>query len=113
MRALFPNPEHELLPGAYVTIALDRAIQRQAILIPRDALLRTADGVAVKVVDADGKVRDVDVSVDGMSGRHWSVTRGLAGGERVIINNATQFASGTVVKVVEPARPSEAAASET
>ncbi|MDI9653928.1 efflux transporter periplasmic adaptor subunit, partial [Burkholderia cenocepacia] len=36
MRALFPNPERELLPGAYVRIALDTAVDRRAILVPRD-----------------------------------------------------------------------------
>ncbi|MGR3907634.1 MexX/AxyX family multidrug efflux RND transporter periplasmic adaptor subunit [Burkholderia sp. SR8] len=109
MRALFPNPERELLPGAYVRIALDTAVDRRAILVPRDALLRTADRTSVRVVGANGKVKDVEVVADQMSGRDWRVTRGLAGGERVIVDNAAQFAPDTTVKPVEHAAPTRAA----
>ncbi|WGS43780.1 MexX/AxyX family multidrug efflux RND transporter periplasmic adaptor subunit [Burkholderia sp. JSH-S8] len=112
MRALFPNPDRELLPGAYVRIALDNAVDRQAILVPRDALLRGADRASVKVVGTNGKVRDVEVVADQMAGRDWRITRGLAGGERVIVDNAAQFAPGTAVTPVErPAPPAAAPAS--
>ncbi|KAB0648027.1 MexX/AxyX family multidrug efflux RND transporter periplasmic adaptor subunit [Burkholderia diffusa] len=109
MRALFPNPERELLPGAYVRIALDAAVDQRAILVPRDALLRTADRTSVRVVGANGKVKDVEVVADRMSGRDWRITRGLAGGERVIVDNAAQFAPDTAVKPVEQATPTKAA----
>ncbi|AOK29825.1 MULTISPECIES: MexX/AxyX family multidrug efflux RND transporter periplasmic adaptor subunit [Burkholderia] len=111
MRALFPNPERELLPGAYVRLALDRAIEREAVLVPRDALLRTADGASVKVVDANGKVRDVAVDASRMKGGDWIVTRGLAGGERVVVSDAAQFDAGASVKAIEraaAARPASA-----
>lgn len=101
MRALFPNPERELLPGAYVRIALDRAVARDAILVPRDALLRTADSATVKVVGQNGKIRDVTVEAAQMKGRDWIVTRGLAGGERVVVVDAAQFEAGTTVKALE------------
>ncbi|NIF43352.1 MexX/AxyX family multidrug efflux RND transporter periplasmic adaptor subunit [Burkholderia sp. Tr-862] len=109
MRALFPNPERELLPGAYVRIALDAAVDQRAILVPRDALLRTAERTSVRVVGTNGKVKDVEVVADQMSGRDWRVTRGLSGGERVIVDNAAQFAPDTAVKPVEQASPTKAA----
>ncbi|PRG70097.1 MexX/AxyX family multidrug efflux RND transporter periplasmic adaptor subunit [Burkholderia cenocepacia] len=109
MRALVPNPERELLPGAYVRIALDTAVDQRAILVPRDALLRTADRTSVRVVAANGKVKDVEVTADQMSGHDWRITRGLAGGERVIVDDAAQFAPDTAVKPVEKAPPSKAA----
>ncbi|KWE63120.1 multidrug transporter [Burkholderia ubonensis] len=108
MRALFPNPDRELLPGAYVKIALDNAVDRQAILVPRDALLRTADRASVRVVGADGKVKDVEVAADQMSGRAWRITRGLKGGERVIVDNAAQFSPDTAVQPVERAGQAKA-----
>ncbi|MDP9582763.1 UNVERIFIED_ORG: multidrug efflux system membrane fusion protein [Burkholderia contaminans] len=109
MRALFPNPERELLPGAYVRIALDAAVDQRAILVPRDALLRTAERTSVRVVGTNGKVKDVEVVADQMSGRDWRITRGLSGGERVIVDNAAQFAPDTAVKPVEQASPTKAA----
>ncbi|CAJ7178191.1 periplasmic multidrug efflux lipoprotein [Burkholderia pseudomallei] len=113
MRALFPNPERELLPGAYVRIALDRAVARDAILVPRDALLRTADSATVKVVGQNGKIRDVTVEAAQMKGRDWIVTRGLAGGERVVVVDAAQFEAGTTGKALErgaAAQPASGAA---
>lgn len=113
MRALFPNPERELLPGAYVRIALDRAVARDAILVPRDALLRTADSATVKIVGQNGKIRDVTVEAAQMKGRDWIVTRGLAGGERVVVVDAAQFEAGTTVKALErgaAAQPASGAA---
>ncbi|WP_321810033.1 MULTISPECIES: MexX/AxyX family multidrug efflux RND transporter periplasmic adaptor subunit [unclassified Burkholderia] len=112
MRALFPNPERELLPGAYVRIALDAAVDQRAILVPRDALLRTADRTSVRVVGANGKVKDVEVVADRMSGRDWRIMRGLAGGERVIVDNAAQFAPDTAVKPVEQASPTKASSAK-
>lgn len=105
MRALFPNPERELLPGGYVRLALDRAVARDALLVPRDALLRSADHATVKVVGPDGKIRDAEVEAERMKGDQWLVTRGLKNGERVVVDNAAQFAAGTAVKAVERAAP--------
>jgi membrane fusion protein, multidrug efflux system len=107
MRALFPNAQRELLPGAYVRIRLDRAIDTAAIAVPRDAVTRTADDATVKVVDAAGKVAVVPVQVNELKGRNWLVTRGLKGGERVIVENAATLAPGTAVTPRERSEQSE------
>ena len=62
MRALFDNPARELFPGAYVQVKLDQAVNPHAILIPRDALIRTAQAAQVMTLDKDDKV--VPVSAD-------------------------------------------------
>jgi membrane fusion protein, multidrug efflux system len=105
MRALFPNPDRDLLPGGYVRLALDRAIARDALLVPRDALLRSADHATVKVVGPDGKIRDAEVEAERLKGDQWVVTRGLKRGERVVVDHAAQFEAGTAVKAVEAATP--------
>lgn len=105
MRALFPNAQRELLPGAYVRIRLDRAIDTAAIAVPRDAVTRTADDATVKVVDAASKVAVVPVQVNELKGHNWLVTRGLKGGERVIVENAATLVAGTVVTPRERSKP--------
>ncbi|SIO71014.1 membrane fusion protein, multidrug efflux system [Burkholderia sp. GAS332] len=107
MRALFPNPRRELLPGAYVRITLDRAIDTAVIAVPRDAVSRTADEASVKVVDAAGKVAVVPVQVNELKGRNWLVTSGLKGGERVVVENAATLEPGAVVKPRERATESQ------
>ncbi|MBF2893314.1 MexX/AxyX family multidrug efflux RND transporter periplasmic adaptor subunit [Pseudomonas aeruginosa] len=100
MRALFRNPHRELLPGGYVQVRLQRAVNPQAITVPRDALIRTAQSAVVKVVNPQGVVEDVEVRADTLQGRDWIISRGLKGGERVIVENAAQHAAGSSVQAV-------------
>ncbi len=100
MRALFRNPHRELLPGSYVQVRLQRAVNPQAITVPRDALIRTAQSAVVKVVNPQGVVEDVEVRADTLQGRDWIISRGLKGGERVIVENAAQHAAGSSVQAV-------------
>ncbi|EJN1410539.1 multidrug efflux RND transporter periplasmic adaptor subunit MexX, partial [Pseudomonas aeruginosa] len=90
----------ELLPGGYVQVRLQRAVNPQAITVPRDALIRTAQSAVVKVVNPQGLVEDVEVRADTLQGRDWIISRGLKGGERVIVENAAQHAAGSSVQAV-------------
>jgi multidrug efflux system membrane fusion protein len=103
MRAVFPNPERELLPGTYVQVRLELAVNRAAYLVPRDALLRTAQGARLMVADADGTVTEVPVVAERLSGANWVVTEGLRGGERIVVENAAQLRPGQKIEPVERA----------
>lgn len=100
MRALFPNPERALLPGMYVRVKLDRAIQKDAILVPRVAVVRSPDGAAVMSVNEAGEVTPIQVQAHTMRGDQWMVTSGLKGGEQIIVENAEYMFPGTKVKPV-------------
>ncbi|MCB5186300.1 MexX/AxyX family multidrug efflux RND transporter periplasmic adaptor subunit [Methylobacillus gramineus] len=99
MRALFDNPERELLPGAYVQVRLEQAVNNHTVRVPRDTLIRTAGGASVMVVNAESKVEAVEVTANSLQGNDWIVTKGLAGGERVITTNPGMLAPGTQVKI--------------
>ncbi|MFR4118329.1 MAG: hypothetical protein ACLT2T_05375 [Bilophila wadsworthia] len=47
LRAIFPNPKQELLPGMYVRAILNEGVDDQAILLPQRALLRDARAAPV------------------------------------------------------------------
>ena len=57
----------------------------------------TADDASVKVVDAAGKVTVVPVRVNQLKGLNWLVTRGLKGGERVVVENTAALEPGAIV----------------
>jgi membrane fusion protein, multidrug efflux system len=101
MRAVFPNPERELLSGAYVSVRLDRAIERNVMLVPRDAVLRTTDRTLVKVVGPDDRIHEVEVEASQMKGHDWIIARGLQGGERVVVVDAARYAAGEAVTAIE------------
>jgi len=100
MRAIFNNPNKELFPGAYVQVVLEQAIVSNAILIPRDALIRTSKSAQVMTVDSEDKVTIANVETKGMKGKKWVITKGLAEGDRIIISNASTLVPGTKVKPV-------------
>ncbi|WP_353191206.1 efflux RND transporter periplasmic adaptor subunit [Pandoraea pnomenusa] len=99
MRALLPNPDGVLLPGAFVQVRMQGAVNPNIVRVPRESLTRTADGAVVRVVDAQGKVHDTKVRAEAIEGRDWLVTDGLKGGEKVIVQNVAQFSDGMQVKL--------------
>ncbi len=44
LRAVFPNPEHELLPGMYVHATVANGVDPKAILAPQQGITRNAKG---------------------------------------------------------------------
>ncbi|MDR3398208.1 MAG: efflux RND transporter periplasmic adaptor subunit [Pandoraea sp.] len=99
MRALLPNPDGVLLPGAFVKVSMQGAVNPNIVRVPRESLTRTVDGAVVRVVDAQGKVHDTKVHAEAIDGRDWLVTDGLKGGEKVIVQNVAQFSDGMQVKL--------------
>ena len=105
MRALFDNPSRELLPGMYVRVKLEQAINREAYLVPRDALLRTAEGAHLLAADETGELHRIPVAAHRLQGPNWIVTQGLAGGERIVVENAAQLTAGQKIKPIEKPAP--------
>ena len=102
LRAVVPNPDHLLLPGAYVRAVLPLAIDEQAILVPQTALTRNTRGEAVvKLVGNDGKVEERVIGVADTDGDQWIVTSGLKAGEKLVIEGGSRASGGQTVKVEE------------
>ena len=100
MRAEFPNPKKELLPGMFVRVRFAQAKADKLITLPQRAVQMTPTGAMVLVVDQDGKVVPRPVKLGGMSGSTWTITGGLAGGEQVIVEGQMKARPGSVVKPV-------------
>ena len=111
MRALFDNPRRDLLPGMYVRVRLEQAINRDAYLVPRDAAARRRRR-ACAVAGKDGELQAVAVTARNIQGPNWVVTDGLKGGERVVVENVSQLAPGQKIKPVERAAPKAQAPAE-
>ena len=86
LRAIFPNPKQELLPGMYVRAILNEGVDDQAILLPQRALLRDAKGnPTTYVVNAENKVEIRPLKVGRTQGNSWVVLDGLKAGDKVIV----------------------------
>lgn len=98
LRAVVPNPRRELFPGMFVRVNLDLAVEKSAILVPRDALVRTADGAKVMVIGPTDEVITKSVQAKEINGTRWHITEGLSGGERIVVENAAMVPAGSAVK---------------
>jgi len=114
LRAEFPNPKKELLPGMFVRVRYAQAQADKLITLPQRAVMLSPGGAAVLIVDAEGKVAPRPVKLGGMSGSTWTITGGLAGGEQVIVEGHMKARPGSVVKPVPwtPAPPAGAPATQ-
>ncbi len=107
LRAEFPNPNGDLLPGMYVRVRVAQAVRQDAITVPQRAVLRTQDGKAhVYVVEANdiAKVRDVELGQ--ALGQEWVVEKGLNNGDRVVVDGVQKVQPDAKV-APEPWTPSE------
>lgn len=98
LRAVFANPEHLLLPGMYVRGVLEQARDAQAILVPQQAVTRSASGVTSVLLVVDGKVEQRVLTVDRAVGNQWWVTAGLQTGEQVIVEGGQKVRVGAEVQ---------------
>lgn len=110
LRAVFPNPKGQLLPGMYVRARLTQGVNRSAIPVPHAAVVRNPRGEAqVMVVNAENKVEARQVKAEQSLGDKWVVSAGLAPGDRVIVDGLQKVQPGAPVQV-QPAGAAPAAA---
>ncbi len=103
LRAELPNPGGQLLPGLYVRVRLVQAAAANAITLPQQAVSRSAQGDAVRVVKPDGQVELRKVKIGGQQGGQWIVLDGLEAGEQVMVDGFQKLQMmppGTPVKAV-------------
>jgi membrane fusion protein (multidrug efflux system) len=101
LRAVFPNPKRELLPGMFVRAQLTRGTRSAALLVPQRGVTRNPKGEAtVLLVDKDDKVAERVVTADRAINGEWLITNGLAAGDRVIVDGLQKAKPGSQVKPV-------------
>lgn len=102
LRAVFPNPKSNLLPGMFVHARIEEGINEQAILVPQEGVTRNQRGEPTAlVVGAGNKVELRLLKTERTIGDKWLVTDGLTEGDRVIVEGLQKTAPGAEVKVVE------------
>lgn len=86
LRASFPNPREELLPGMFVRSVIGQGALPQAILVPQQGLVRNFDGsAAVWIVGPDNKLKKQNVTAERAIGDKWLVTAGVKPGDKIVV----------------------------
>lgn len=110
LRAVFPNPREELLPGLFVRAIIQQAEATQAILVPQQAVLRNPDGrTAVWLVSPEGVIVPRTVVVSQTIENKWLVDTGLEDGDTVVVSGFQKAGPGAQVKAVPVGEPATSA----
>ncbi len=102
LRAVFPNPDHTLLPGMFVHAQLQAGVNSAAILAPQQGVTRDLKGSpTAMVVGADNKVELRQLKASRTVGNQWLIEDGLKAGDRLITEGLQYVKPGIEVKASE------------
>ena len=100
LRSEFPNPDLDLLPGSFVRVRVEQAVDRQGISVPQRAILRDSAGQAqVLVLDGEERVSQRNVQLASVQQDRWIVTEGLKPGDRIVTEGLQHARPGEKVQI--------------
>ena len=97
LKATFPNDDRRLWPGQFVNVVLTLNMQKDATVIPSEAVQAGQQGSFVYVVKADRTVEARLVKVGQALERRVVIDKGLAAGERVVTDGQLLLFPGAPV----------------
>jgi multidrug efflux system membrane fusion protein len=103
LRATFPNTDHRLLPGQFVTLDLALGELGGTLVVPSRAVQVGQKGEQVYVVTPEGTAELRPVTLGPRVAEETAIRTGLAVGDRVVIDGQMRLTSGAKVEVRQPA----------
>ncbi|WP_095127491.1 efflux RND transporter periplasmic adaptor subunit [Pseudomonas sp. Irchel s3h14] len=100
LRSEFPNPDLDLLPGSFVRVRLEQAIDQRGISVPQRAIVRNSAGLPqVLLVDDEQRVSLKTVQLGAVNQHRWVVTDGLKSGDRIVVEGLQHARPGEKVEI--------------
>ena len=87
--------------GQTLRVSVPTSGARQALTVPRDALVLRPGGQSVFVVDANNEARQVNVEVGVGQGEDIEVRGSIAAGDRVVIRGNERLQPGQAVNIMD------------
>jgi len=112
LAGVFPNPENLLRPGQYGKVRVATEVRKGALLIPQRAVSELQGVFQVAVVGPGNKVEVKAVQTGPRVGSLWVIEKGLAPGDKVIVEGAEKVRPGMEVSPKEAAAEPAPAATE-
>ena len=99
VRAMIDNSRKRLLPGMLMGVELIAA-EREALVLPEQALIQVAGDSMVYVVDAQSNAERRSVTIGKRVPGGVVILAGIGAGEKVVINGQFNLRPGSAVQVV-------------
>jgi len=112
VRASFDNKDNLLVPGDYVAVKITLGTPKDVILVPQEAVLESADGKYVYVIDKDKVASRRSIEVGEAHGGDWIVTSGLEIGDVVATTGLQHIIEGQKVIFAKELKAQKAAKSD-
>lgn len=101
VRAEMPNPDRSLLPGEFTKVRVLLDVRENAVEIPTKALVIEKNGAYVYVVRPDSVVEKRFIETGPETGNSTVVERGLARGEKIVVEGYHKLSHGIKVDPVK------------
>jgi RND family efflux transporter MFP subunit len=94
-----PNPDEALRSGMFADVDLT-LVEREAVLVPLDALLRQeGTGITYVFVVEDDTAHRRDIEIGDVFGEYVQARSGVAAGDRVVLSGRYRLADGASVRI--------------
>lgn len=100
IQASFPNPNRLLRPGLYAKVRLQMGVVEDAILVPQRCLVELQGQYSVMIVDENSAIASRPVEVGQKIGDMAIISKGLAPGDKVVIDALQKVRPGITVQPV-------------
>ena len=97
LKAVFPNDDRKLWPGQFVDAHLRLRVDKGAVTVPVAAVQHGPDNLYVFVVKPDSTVAEQTVQVGYQDSKLAEITKGLDGGESVVVDGQSRLQAGVKV----------------
>ena len=99
LRASVDNPEHALLPGQHVRVAIQEQSAEEVIVIPRRSVQTDLEGNFIMIITEGNIAERRNIEIGRQTAEGVIVTKGLSKDERVITQGLQRVRNGMPVNV--------------
>jgi membrane fusion protein, multidrug efflux system len=101
----FPNPQATMLPGIFSRVKIQTGEKSGVFLVPQRAITELQGVRTVYLVGKEGAVETRTVTAGERLGNLWAIDKGLAAGDRVIVEGIQRVQPGMKVNVKTEPEP--------
>lgn len=104
LKATFDNADERLWPGQFVNVRLQLKTRKDAVTVPQRAIIQGSTGYVVYVVRADDIAERRIVQIGAVQDGIAVIDRGVAVGERVVVDGQVRLSDGARTRPSAPAK---------
>ncbi|MGH6776722.1 MAG: efflux RND transporter periplasmic adaptor subunit [Bradyrhizobium sp.] len=109
LQATFANADEVLWPGEYVSVQLVVGMRRNVVTVPASAVMVGPNGDYVYVVNAQDRVKRVDIQQAARRGGVSVISKGISAGQEVITTGQYRLDNGTKIAIQRTTASQQAA----